>query len=122
MEPSTREQRILERPTGYDPLIAPWVSMLEATRRRTKAAVQEISDQVVDWTPPERGNTIGTLLYHIMAIELSYLYEDILQVTDFPQELAQLVVYDVRDGEGQLTVVRGEPESHFLQIQWRTGE
>lgn len=117
MEPTTREQRIFELPTGYAPMIAPWVSMLEDTRRRTKAAVQGIGDQVVDWTPPEGGSSIGTLLYHIMAIELSYLYEDILQVTDFPQELAQLVVYDVRDGEGQLTVVRGEPVGiHLLRL------
>jgi hypothetical protein len=31
--------------------------------------------------------------------------------------LAQLVVYDVRDGEGQLTVVRGEPLGiHLLRL------
>jgi uncharacterized damage-inducible protein DinB len=117
MEPTTREQRILEHPTGYSPVIAPWVSMLEDTRQRTKAAVQGISNQAVDWTPPEGGNTIGTLLYHIMAIELSYLYEDMLQVTAFPQEVAQLVIHDVRDGEGRLTVVRGEPVGiHLLRL------
>ena len=117
MEPTTREQRILERPTGYDPLIAPWVSMLEDTRRRTKVAVQGSTDQMIDWTPPEGGNTIGTLLYHLMAIELSYLYEDMLQVTDFPPELAQLVVYDVRDNAGRQTVVRGEPLGiHLLRL------
>jgi uncharacterized damage-inducible protein DinB len=117
MEPTTREQRILELPIGYGPVIAPWVSMLEDTRQRTKAAVQGISNQAVDWTPPEGGNTIGTLLYHIMAIELSYLYEDMLQVTAFPQEVAQLVIHDVRDGEGRLTVVRGEPVGiHLLRL------
>lgn len=117
MEPSTREQRILEQPTGYDPVIAPWVWMLEDTRHRTKAAMQGITDQVVDWMPPEGGNTIGTLLYHLMAIEMSYLYEDILQVTGFPQELAQLVVYDVRDGESQLTAIRSEPLGiHLLRL------
>ena len=117
MEPTTREQRILERPTGYDPLLAPWIAMLEDARQRTKAAVQGISNPVVDWTPPEGGNTIGTLLYHIMAIEMSYLYEDMLQVTDFPPELAQLIVYDVRDNEGRLTAVRGEPLGiHLLRL------
>lgn len=117
MEPSTREQRIIERPTGYDPVIAPWIGMLADSRRRTKEAVQGINDQIVDWTPPEGGNTIGTLLYHLMAIEMSYLYEDMLQVTEFPQELAQLVVYDVRDGEGRQTAVRGEPLGiHLLRL------
>ncbi len=43
MEPSTREQRIIERQTGYDPVIAPWVWMLEDSRRRTKEAMQGIS-------------------------------------------------------------------------------
>ena len=113
----SHEQRIIERPTGYDPTIAPWVWMLEDTRQRTKAAVKEISDQVVDWMPPEGGNTIGTLLYHIMAIEMSYLYEDMIQATEFPQELTQLVIHDVRDGEGRQTVVRGEPVGiHLLRL------
>lgn len=117
MEPPHREQRIIERPTGYDPVIAPWVGMLADSRRRTKEAVQGISDQTVDWTPPEGGNTIGTLLYHLMAIEMSYLYEDLLQVTALPKELEQLVVYAVRDEQGQQTVVRGEPLGiHLLRL------
>jgi uncharacterized damage-inducible protein DinB len=118
MEPSAREQRVMQMPTGYDPVIAPWAWMLEDARRRTKQAVAELSDAALDWTPPEaNGNSIGTLLYHIMAIEMSYLYEDMLQVTAFPQELAQLVVYDVRDEHGQLTVVRGEPLGiHLLRF------
>ena len=76
-----------------------------------------VSTQTLDWTPPEGGNAIGTLLYHIMAIEMSYLYEDLLQMTDFPKELAQLVIHDVRDEQGLLTVVKGEPLGiHLLRL------
>lgn len=117
MEQSSREQRIMEIPTGYDPNIAPLVWMLEDTRRRTKAAIAGVSEQTVDWTPPEGGNTIGTLLYHIMVIEMSYLYEDMLQVTALPKEVEKLVIHDVRDAHGLLTVVKGEPLGiHLLRL------
>lgn len=76
MNQSSREQRIMEIPSGYDPIIAPLVWMLEDMRQRTKVAMSGVSEQTLDWTQPEGGNAIGTLLYHIMAIEMSYLYED----------------------------------------------
>lgn len=122
MEPSSREQRVLHMPTGYDPLIAPWVWLLEDTRRRTKAALAALTPAVLDWTPPEGGNNIGTLLYHVMVIELSYLYEDILQITEMPKELSALLIYDVRDAHGQLTIVKGEPLGiHLLRLDTGRG-
>lgn len=122
MEPSSREQRVFHLPTGYDPLIAPWVAMLEDTRRRTKQALAGLTTAALDWTPPEGGNNIGTILYHMMVIEMSYLYEDMLQITEMPKELTALVIYDVRDGHGQLTVVKGEPLGiHLLRLDTSRG-
>lgn len=122
MTPSSREQRVIQIPTGYDPLIAPWVWLLEDTRRRTKAALAGLTTATLDWVPPEGGNNIGTLLYHLVVIELSYLYEDILQITEMPQELSALVIYDVRDAHGQLTVVKGEPLGiHLLRLDTGRG-
>lgn len=122
MEPSAREQRVIKISTGYDPLIAPWIWLLEDTRRRTKAALAGLTTAALDWVPPEGGNNIGTLLYHIVVIELSYLYEDILQITEMPKELGALVIYDVRDAHGQLTVVQGEPLGiHLLRLDTSRG-
>ncbi|MEZ4861924.1 MAG: DinB family protein [Caldilineaceae bacterium] len=108
MNQANREQRVAVIPSDYDPLVAPYIWMLEDTRLRTKQELAGISPAELEWIPPEGGNSVGTILYHLAVIELSYLYEDILQVTDFPPELESLVIYDVRDGEGQLTAVRGE--------------
>ena len=77
----------MHSPSGYDPVIAPWVWMLEDTRRRTQEALADLTPTVLDWIPPEGGNNIASILYHTVAIELSYLYEDMLQVTDLPHSL-----------------------------------
>ncbi len=100
-------QRIVTAPAGYEPSVAHWVWALTDTRQRTKGCLYEVTNEIVDWIPAEGGNSIGTLLYHIVAIQLSYLYEDILEI-GWSEELAPLITYDVRDDQGKLTVVQGE--------------
>jgi uncharacterized damage-inducible protein DinB len=59
----------------------------------------------------------SVILYHLVAIELSYLYEDILEQGWVP-ELAPLLPYDVRDEERQLTAVRGEDlQTHLRRLE-----
>jgi uncharacterized damage-inducible protein DinB len=75
-----------------------------------------VNQAALDWIPPEGGNSIGVLLYHLAAIELSYLYEDILEQGWVP-ELASLLPYDIRDEEEQLTAVRGEElQTHLRRL------
>jgi uncharacterized damage-inducible protein DinB len=114
MAAQEREQRTIQLPGGYDPAIAPWVWALEDTRRRTKQCLDGVAEEVISWSPPEGGNSIGSLLYHLVAIELSYLYEDILEV-GWAAELQPLLPYDVRDDQGQLVAVQGEPIADYLQ-------
>ena len=52
------------------------------------------------------GNSIGTLLYHLAAIEIDWLYSDVLQ-SQWPPELEALFPLDVRDEQGHLSAVRG---------------
>lgn len=100
------KQLKVEALDGYDPVIGRWLWTLEATRGRLKEALDGISPADLDWTPPERGNSVGSLLYHIAAIEADWLYVEILAV-EFPSEIDALFPYDVRDGDGRLSVVAG---------------
>jgi len=52
------------------------------------------------------GNSIGTLLYHLAAIEIDWLYADVLQ-KPWPPELEMQFPFDVRDEQGHLIAVRG---------------
>ena len=80
---------------------------MEDTRRRTKEALDGVSSEVLDWTGVGDPNSIATLLYHIAAIEMDWLYVDILGRSDFPPEVKPLLPYDVRDDEGLLVAVQG---------------
>ncbi|MCX6047783.1 MAG: DinB family protein [Chloroflexi bacterium] len=75
---------------------------LEDTRRRTKDHLQTMSSPILDWRGSERDNTIGTLLYHIAAIELDWLYSEVLE-QEIPAEFEALFPQDVREENGQLT-------------------
>lgn len=100
------QQRIINPTIQGEPTIIRWLWALEDARQRTKRCLKGISSSIVDWIPPT-GNSIGTLLYHLVAIEMSYLFEDILQI-GWCEELEPILVYDVRDPQGQLTIVQGE--------------
>lgn len=99
--------RVTLSPGGYDPLITPWIWAIEDGRQRTKRAIMHIGADTLDWAAQDGGNSIGTILYHLVAIEMSYLYEDILEIGWAP-ELEPLVQYAVRDPSGRLTPVVGE--------------
>ena len=101
-----KEQLIIEPLTDCDPAIGRMLWMLEDTRARLKEAVDGISSASIDWDPPDGGNRIGTLLYHIAAVEVDWLYEEAL-ATDWPQEMVDLFPYDMRDDDGRLSLVQG---------------
>ena len=117
MSGTARRHLVVETPAGHEPEIERWLWALEDTRQRTKAGLDGITQAVLDWTPPHGGNIIGTLLYHIAAIEADWLYTEVLEGQDFPQEVATLFPYDVRDDKEQLTVLSGTPlESHLHRL------
>jgi uncharacterized damage-inducible protein DinB len=117
MADSSTPARIVERSDVYAPQIGVWAWALEDTRRRTMKILDGLTQAALDWVPPEGGNSIGVILYHLVAIELSYLYEDILE-RGWAPELAPLLPYDVRDEEGQLTAVCGENlQTHLHRLE-----
>lgn len=100
----TRELPILE---GFQPEIGRAVWMLEAARWRLLQCVAGLDTAVLDWQPPYGGNSIGTLLYHIAAIEADWLYTEVLQMP-FAPEIDTLLSFNVRDEFGRLTVVTNQ--------------
>lgn len=52
--------------------------MLERTRRSLRRRVEDLSKDVLDFSPePKKVETIGTLLLHIAAVEWGWIFEDI---------------------------------------------
>ena len=52
--------------------------MLQEVRERLLSIIDVLAEETLDFTPDERNfETIGTLLFHIAAIEWSWVFEDI---------------------------------------------
>ena len=79
--------------------------MMEDTRARTLRALDGISADLIDQVPVGGDNSIGSLLYHLAAIEADWLYADILQ-SDYPEWLSEVFPEDVRTDDGRLTPIR----------------
>jgi uncharacterized damage-inducible protein DinB len=96
--------------------IGKWLWILGDTRRRTLENLGGLDPAAVDWQPGWAKNTIGSLLYHLAAIEASWFYEDILQ--ELPDDLDHRFPYDVRDEAGVLAAVRGTSiENHLSRLE-----
>jgi len=92
---------------GADPAVGPWLGALTDSRRRTLDALRDLPAEAVDAPPAFGSNTIGTLLYHLAAIEADWLFEDILGPESGVAWPAGLFPLDVRDTAGRLTPVPG---------------
>ena len=84
MTEAVKRQLIIEPLSGFEPEIGRMLWMMEDARHRTLKVLNGIEQQVMDWQPPANGNSIGTLLYHIAAIEMDWLAVEVMD----PRELA----------------------------------
>lgn len=117
MTSQERDQLLITPLTGYDPTIGRWLWLLDDSRRRTLEVLVGMAESALDWRPDDEANSIGTLLYHIVAIELDWLYIEILEQPTYGPEVTALLPYDVRDAAGRLTPVSGESlESHLARM------
>lgn len=115
MPTAARKQRVLPFDTDAIPAVRPWLAALEDARRRTWEALENLPDAALEWSD-EEGTTISSLLYHIAAIELDWLFADILNLP-FPPEIEQSFSIDVRDDQGKLSAIRGETlEQHRVRL------
>jgi len=100
---------------GYDPEIGRWLWALEDVRRTVKAAVGGLSQELLD-AKPEGWNSIGSLLYHVAAIEADWLCDEVMG-SHWPDEIVSLFTVDVRDDQGLLAAVSGMTlEEHLTRL------
>jgi uncharacterized damage-inducible protein DinB len=114
----TRAVLAIDLENGWEPDIGRLVWMLDAARRRTLEQLDGISARqeqaILDWRAGPQANSVGTTLYHLAAIETSWLFDEALQ-QPLPVELERLFPYDVREEDGDLTHLVGQTLSEHLQ-------
>lgn len=116
MNRSTKERLTVDVLPDCDPEIGRALWALEDTRHRTKAGLAGLADSVLDWTPTPTENSIGSLLYHIAAIETDWLYAEVLE-EPFPPDVAALFPDDVRDSQDRLARANGTSLAfHFRRL------
>lgn len=96
------------------------VTMLTDTRRRLHRDLEDLQSEELDASPAWGANSIGTLLYHIAAIELDWTFVD-LQGGDedgFPEGASDWFPVDVREEDGRLTPIVDPLERHLDRLEW----
>lgn len=100
---------------GYPEIIGLDLWRLEDARVRTLNAVKGLTQTQLGAQTPS-GNTVGTLLYHLAAIEADWLYAEVLQ-EDFSDDILAYLPVDVRDETGHLSRMTGEGlETHLERL------
>lgn len=98
--------------TGYDPEVGRWLWALQDVRRRyTLRLVRDLDPRLVDWEGPDgQENAIGSLLYHVALVEMSWLYGDVKQMTELPPAVQPDFPFPSREPDrNHLTRVLGVP-------------
>ncbi len=114
---STKDNLTLTPANAKDPLIGRWLSYLEDGRDRTKNSVKDLTTEMLEYQQEPFQNSISTLLAHIVAIEMDWLYSEILE-QEIPQEVLALLPHDVRDEAGKLIEVKGiSLEQHLERLE-----
>jgi uncharacterized damage-inducible protein DinB len=107
----------LDPAPGFQPLAGRFVTMLVDTRRRLHRDLADLDPAELDTILPWAPNSVGTLLYHIAAIELDWTYADLLG-SDFPADAAEWFPVDVRDDAGVLSPVVEPYDRHLARLTW----
>lgn len=96
------------------PLVRHWLAYLEDGRSRTARVVKELSVADLEARPAAVQNSIGTLLADVAAIEMDWLYSEILE-REIPPEVLVLLPSDVCDEAVHLMDVRGLSAAEHLE-------
>jgi uncharacterized damage-inducible protein DinB len=112
----TKDDLTLKPVDAKDPLVGRWLSYLEDGRKRTKEVIEGLSTGGLEYQQAPFQNSISTLLAHIVAIEMDWLYSEILE-REIPKEVLALLPSDVRDETGRLIEVKGlSLEEHVKRL------
>ena len=117
MDPYEKEYLIVNSHLGKEAEIGRWLWALQDTRQRTLRELSSLSPAMIDQLPGGNRSSIGTILYHIAAIEADWLYAEVLE-QPFPPEVTALFPYDIRDEQGRLFQVQGLSfEQHLERLK-----
>jgi len=98
-----------------NPEIGRWLWALEEVRKTTLKAVGDCDQEVLDWCGSDGlENSIGSLLYHIAIVEMSWLYMDLLQ-QEFPSQVKEVLPLPMFDSTRRVTQVAGRPLFEHLE-------
>lgn len=104
---SDLDRLLIEPLADCQPEIGRLLWQLNDVRQRVLKWVAKINPEQLDWNSPDHTlNSIGSLLYHIVAVELDWLYTEVLQ-QEWTSEVQVLFPFEMRDANGRLTEVRG---------------
>lgn len=99
-------QNIIDTQLSHVPEIGSWLWAMQDARQRTIETLEDLNPDAINWRPPNNESTIGTVLYHMAAIEADWLYVEVLE-QELPLDVAALFPYETRDEQGHLTQVQG---------------
>jgi uncharacterized damage-inducible protein DinB len=87
---------------GGDGRLSLLLAQLEEGRRRTLRFVAAVPPERLHWSSPQFPNSLAAHLAHLAAIELDWLYCDLLGREIPAEALALLPIADVLDPDGRL--------------------
>jgi len=117
MDSHEKEYLIVDTQLSKEPEIGRWLWAIQDARQRTMEELSGLSPALIDHLPRSNGSSIGTILYHIAAIEADWLYVEVLE-QPFPPEVSALFPYDIRDKQNRLFQVQGfSLEQHLKRLK-----
>jgi uncharacterized damage-inducible protein DinB len=118
---TNKKQHIVMPLPDCEPEIGRALWMLEDCRNRTRQSLANLNPAAVDWVGGFNNHSIGTLLFHIAAIEISWLGIEVAE-GKLPKGVWQHFQYEVRDQHGRLTQVIGVSlEDHWRRLDYTRG-
>ena len=112
---STKESLSLQPVGGASPEIGRWLAAYDDARRRTLKLLESVDTQAVNWNPEDQ-SSIGSILYHVAAIEASWLYDEVLG-NQWPENFDERFPYPVRADGQHITPVPDESlEAHLSRL------
>lgn len=115
-------RNVVDALPGFMPDVGRIFWMLEDARRRTQTVLDGLAPAALDWRERPDGHTIGTLLYHIAAIELDWLHAEVLEDGVPDMSIWDLFTDEVRDANGRLTLITGHEMAWYSERLVRVRE
>ncbi|MGZ4150315.1 MAG: DinB family protein [Actinomycetota bacterium] len=114
----TEHERLTLESIAEDPEIGRWLAAFEEVRNDTLKVLGELSADAAEREPPDGGDGLGTVLYHLALVEVDWIFSDVLgREADIPPDLFP---FDSRVEDGRLTPVLGESLERHLDRLART--